>query len=430
MDTSYIKNLKTPIAIIGLGKSGRAALSLLDELGFTQKDVLTFDEKSDAAQLRSPDDLVAKSPQTLVVSPGVPLKTEWIQKLISSGAHLTSELTLAASLLTTEKIIGVTGSVGKSTVVSLLGAGAKSFDSNAFVGGNLGTPLCEYALSIVRGNPKANWVILELSSYQLENCEQLSLDNSIITFLSPNHLERYDDLDSYYQMKLKITSITKGFCLFGSTSKDSIKYSNEAKSKFKLINAQNFSHQELLPKLYLLGSHNKDNFALAAEMARICSWPESSFVEMTLYRGLPHRLEFVAELSGITYINDSKATAMDSVLIAVNSCLENTKPENKVYVLLGGRDKNLPWQELKIFNDDERIISVFFGECGALAKEKATLSGEVFAKLGSAINYCQRRARAGDHVLLSPGGTSLDEFKNFEERGDFFKTLILSGVEA
>ena len=438
MDTTYIKNLKTPIAIIGLGKSGLAALEPLKEFAYAPEQIITYDDRPTSKataqntylHCQSPEQILALSPKTLIVSPGFPLKTDWLQKLVSSGAHLTSEINLAASLMSTEKIIGVTGSVGKSTVVSLLGAGAKSFDLHAFIGGNIGIPFCTYALNIIKGETRAKWIVLELSSYQLENCARLSLDYSIVTYLSANHLERYADLEEYYQIKLKITSITKELCLFSKTSKDSEKYSGQALSKTKLISADNFSHHELLPKVSLLGIHNKDNFALSAEMALACAWPDSSFVEMAQYRGLPHRLEFVAQLSGVTYVNDSKATAMDSVLVAVTACLENLSPKGNLFLLLGGKDKNLPWNELATLTINPQINPVFFGACGLLAKEKSALAGEYFEKLGSAINYCQRRAQADDVVLLSPGGTSLDEFKNFEERGDFFKTLVLSGFEA
>jgi len=434
MDATYIKNLKTPIAIIGLGKSGGAALSLLEQFAYRSEQIITYDEKPNATlaykHCHTPEQLLALNPKTLVVSPGVPLKSEWIQKLVSDGALLTSDINLAASLITTEKIIGVTGSVGKSTVVSLLGAGAKSFDPNCFVGGNIGIAFSTYALNILKSGPRAEWVVLELSSYQLENCAQLNLDYSIVTFLSANHLERYSSLEEYYQTKLKITAITKELCLFGKTSKDSEKYSALAHSKTKLINAENFSRAELLPKLFLLGLHNKDNFALAAEMAHLCAWPESSLIEMAQYRGLAHRLEFVAELRGVTYVNDSKATAIDSVMVAVTACLENISAVGKLFLLLGGKDKNLPWNELTILIKNSQINPIFFGACGRLAKESSALSGEYFENLGSAINYAQRRARSGDVVLLSPGGTSLDEFKNFEQRGDFFKTLVLSGFEA
>ncbi len=430
MNTAYIENLKTPIAIIGLGKSGTSALALLREFGFKEAQLATYDAKESSATFNTVEKLLFFSPKTLVVSPGVPLNSSWIQTLVAGGVAITSEINLAASLLTTEKIIGVTGSVGKSTVVSLLGVGATSFDKNAFIGGNIGIPFCDYALEVLRGRPRANWVVLELSSFQLENCEKLSLSYSIVSFLSSNHLERYASLEDYYSKKLLITAITKELCLFNKSSKDCNIYAPRSKSEYKLVNAQNFSNYELLPRVFLIGPHNKDNFSLASEMGQICKWPESSLIEMTRYPGLPHRMEFVVEINGVTFINDSKATAMDSVLVAANGCLENISAEGRVYILLGGKDKNLPWEELAAFDGNEKILPVFFGACGELAQKKSGLAGERFEKLGSAINFCQKRSKPRDIVLLSPGGTSLDEFRNFEERGNFFKTIVLSALDA
>jgi UDP-N-acetylmuramoylalanine--D-glutamate ligase len=313
--------------------------------------------------------------------------------------------------------------------VSLLGEGLKSFDANGFVGGNLGVPFCDYAIGVLQGKPRAKWVVLELSSYQLENCANLQLEHSIITFLSANHLERYESLADYYATKMKITDITSGVCLFNANSADCAVYAAKSKAQSRLVCSKSFARKKLLDEIALIGNHNKDNFSLAAEMAELCSWPEVAVNRMAAYPGLSHRLEFVGSVDGVTYINDSKATAMDSVLVAARGCLEGLTGESRLFLLLGGKDKNLPWEDLSVLSSHERIEPVFFGACGALAKEKSQLAGEVFAQLGAAITFCQNRSRPGDVVLLSPGGTSLDEFRNFEERGDFFRTLVLVSGE-
>ncbi|MCC2677859.1 MAG: hypothetical protein K0R29_435 [Pseudobdellovibrio sp.] len=426
MNTGYLKNLKTPIAVAGLGKSGNSAVQLLLAAGFSKDELILFDEKAPQAQVSEPEKLLQLKPKTVVVSPGVPLSSKWVQQLKADGCHITSEISLAASLMTTEKIIGVTGSVGKSTVTSLLGVAVLSFDAHAFVGGNLGTPFSDYAVKKLKGEMPASWVVLELSSYQLENCKNLQLEHSIITFLSANHLERYRSLEEYYSTKFIITDITKGVCIMNKTSEDCEAYASLSRSKVSFVNSTHFSKKDYLSNLALIGSHNKDNFAMAAEMALLCGWPARSITAMTGYKGLSHRLEFVATTGGVTYINDSKATAIDSVLVATRGCLEGLKSENKLFLLLGGKDKNLPWEQLSVLGSNETVTPVFFGQCGQLAKDKSELDGEYFEHLGSAVRYCQRRAKEGDVVLLSPGGTSLDEFKNFEERGDFFKTLVLS----
>ncbi|MBC7466036.1 MAG: UDP-N-acetylmuramoyl-L-alanine--D-glutamate ligase [Bdellovibrio sp.] len=425
MSQTSLRNLKTPIAVIGLGKSGNSALNLLKAAGFSNGDLLTYDDKDLTAQFCQAADLAAKNPQTLVVSPGVPLATPWIQKLIQSGAHLTSEITLTASLLTSEKVIGITGSVGKSTVTSILGAGAVADDENSFVGGNLGTPFCHYGLSILSGKTPAKWVVLELSSYQLENCAGLVLDFSAITFLSPNHLERYESLEQYYNTKLKITQMTKNICVVNQSSPDAVQFSKLASCPVKLVNAQHNLSDEQKQKIALIGQHNHDNFAVAQELGKVAGFKPASLEQMYHFKGLSHRLENVGVVNGVTYVNDSKATAMDSVLVATEGCLEKVSANHTLHLLLGGKDKNLPWEQLSILKDEKKIQPVFFGACGDLAKEKSKLNGPTFKSLNAALDYVLSVEKTGDVVLLSPGGTSLDEFKNFEDRGQFFTKKVI-----
>lgn len=422
MVQKILEKFNKPFVIVGIGKSGMAAAQLLRAIGFQASDVLLFDEKLQADLKTWPD--VAKLPTgTLVVSPGVPLKNQAIQDLLAQGWQLTSEITLACQLLTDEKLIGVTGSVAKSTVTSLIGAAAKTDDENAFVGGNLGTPFCEYALSLVQKKPKAKWIVLELSSYQLENCADLKLENSAITFLSANHLERYQSVDEYYLTKCRISEITHNVCVLNSASEDTLKYADRCPGKKVLTSRKDFKDQTLLAKVKLLGQHNKDNFCVAYEVAKACNFSEKSIQVMCDFTGLQHRIEFVAESNGVTFINDSKATAMDSVLVAVKAAQETAS--GNVYALLGGKDKNLPWEELIVLTREKNIVPIFFGACGELAREKMQLpEAKYFSKLNDALDFSFANAKSGDVVLLSPGGTSLDEFKNFEDRGNFFKEKV------
>ncbi|MBC7741224.1 MAG: UDP-N-acetylmuramoyl-L-alanine--D-glutamate ligase [Bdellovibrionaceae bacterium] len=425
--TSWVKNLKTPIAVIGLGKSGLAAVSFLKLAGYQDADIITYDDKKASPlgykHVTQPTDLTNLFPRTLVVSPGVSLNTNWIQQIAATGARVTSELTLATSVLTTEKLIGVTGSVGKSTVTSLIGASALTDDPNAFVGGNLGTPFCQYAIDILNGRTQAHWIILELSSYQLENCAHLEFEFSAITFLSANHLERYASLEEYYRTKLQITHATKQICFINKTSEDAVQFAKLAKCAYQEVSAETFEDKELLKSVLLIGAHNKDNFAIAAELAKAAGFSAESLTAMAQFKGLLHRLEFVNTIKGVKYINDSKATSMDSVEVAAQGCLESLTNSAKLYLLLGGKDKTLPWEQLAHLAVPQ-IIPLFFGACGQLAKNKSQLSGPYFSKLIEALEHAYQSAQAGDVVLLSPGGTSLDEFKNFEDRGEFFKKFV------
>ncbi len=415
--STALKNLKTPIVIVGLGKSGFSALNFLIKSGFDKSEVLTFDEKSEA-DLKSWSDFEKIQVGTLVVSPGVPLQSVSLQNLLKQGWQLTSEINLATTVLTDEVVIGITGSVGKSTVTSFLGAAAQIEDQNAFVGGNLGTAFCEYAISVLDRKQKAKIIVLELSSYQLENCKSLKLDYSAITYLSANHLERYSTLDEYYLTKCHIGEMTKKSCVLNSASADLMKYRN--KISVHIVETKIAEQQ-----INLIGKHNLENYFVAYAIASACGWSEAAIQAMRNFSGLQHRLEKIGVFKGVTYINDSKATAMDSVLVATHAALENLSTENKLYLFLGGKDKNLPWEQLNILSVQKNIEFIFFGQCASVAKAKSNLSGPVFEKLFNAVDFVNQKVKPNDVVLLSPGGTSLDEFKNFEHRGSEFKNQVV-----
>ncbi|KYG66759.1 UDP-N-acetylmuramoylalanine--D-glutamate ligase [Bdellovibrio bacteriovorus] len=426
--STFIKNLKTPIAIVGMARSGEAAKQLLLLNGVDPSLILTFDTKLPTANFNDPQVLMDQGkPMTLVVSPGVPLGLDWIQRAKTTGVKITSELSLACSCLESEKIIGVTGSVGKSTTVSLIGAGLQAFSSSGFVGGNLGIPFSQYAVEVLEGKrSRADWVVLELSSYQLENCENLRLEFSAITYLTSNHLERYDSLEDYYQTKWNILSMTAKNMFLNSGGGDLVSYSEKnASPKVRVVSKDDVLLKSLhLEEARLIGKHNQDNLALAATIALAAGWPQKAFDGMKNFGGLVHRLENVGNFKSIRFINDSKATAMDSVLIAAEAAHQTKEKNGRMFMLLGGRNKSLPWQDLASLKNYSDCVFVFFGECRDLAKEKSGLPGSSYEKLGEALDHVFKEARAGDTVLLSPGGTSWDEFKSFEDRGDFFKSRV------
>nr|BFD65026.1 UDP-N-acetylmuramoyl-L-alanine--D-glutamate ligase [Bdellovibrio sp. HAGR004] len=425
----FIKNLKTPIAIVGMGKSGEAARRLLLLAGYAPETILTFDGKLESAHFRDPQALMSQgAPRTLVVSPGVPLASPWIQEARTKGIAITSEISLACATLENEKLIGITGSVGKSTTVSILGAGLHAFSKTGFVGGNLGTPFADYAADVLeKKRPRADWIILELSSYQLENCEGLELDYSAITYFTSNHLERYENLEHYYQTKWKILSLTKNVLLLNREGGDLVEYFNKngSSQQIQVISRQDPSLQALhLEQAELIGQHNQDNLALASSLALAAGWPATAIAGMKAFKGLAHRLESVGTVKGVRFINDSKATAMDSVLIAVTAAHDTLQSAGKLWVLLGGRDKNLPWQDLKPLEALQNTEFVFFGECRQTAQAKSTLPGKSFVSMQDAMEFILSQVKPADTVLLSPGGTSLDAFKSFEDRGDVFKAIV------
>jgi UDP-N-acetylmuramoylalanine--D-glutamate ligase len=273
-------------------------------------------------------------------------------------------------------------------------------------------------------------VILELSSYQLENASSLSFQTSAITYLSKNHLERYSGVEEYYQVKWNLARQTHGPVVLNLNGGDLANFVKERmragdgphSDYLHWVNRDcSFLTESELARSQLVGAHNRDNLAVAAEVARLCGWPATSLEAMLLFAGLPHRVESIGEYQGVRFINDSKATTMESVLTATQSVCQEARGE--VWLLLGGRDKKLPWDKLKTLLNTPRLRFVFFGECGAHARALSELEGECFSSLNETMRSLPKLVRKGDTVLLSPGGTSLDEFKNFEDRGIAFANM-------
>jgi len=378
-------SLQTPIAIVGLGLSGESALAFLLAAGFSRKDLITFDEKSGTAQVTDPEVLMRDHrPRTLVVSPGVFLKKPWLVKAKLDGVFITSEISLACSVLKDEKIIGVTGAVGKSTTVSLLGAVLKSADSQAFIGGNLGMPFCDYAKDLLlKKRPHAQWVALELSSFQLENCEGLCLDAAILVSLVPNHLERYSSQEEYYETKLKLLKICKGPFILNEDSPDLLSKKRQISEIAKIagstahwVSSRSGQLTDLnLSQALLVGVHNQQNLALTAQTLLSLGFTKQQLNPLLLFSGLPHRLEMFGSWNGLQFINDSKATALESVLMAVEACQARVKPNEKIHLFLGGRNKNLPWENLDRLALEKNIVFYFFGESRDIIPTKSKLTG-------------------------------------------------------
>lgn len=430
--------LQPPVLIFGWGKSGQSAAQLLLEIGLPKSEILIFDQKNSAADYSSESDLMSITPGLVVVSPGVPLSMPILLKWKSAKIPICSEIDLAIPYLTDEKIVGITGSLGKSTTTSLIAFGIKAFDSNVFAGGNLGVPLCQYALELKKGTrQKADWVVLELSSYQLENCTSLLLNYSMITYLAPNHLERYRDLNDYYQTKFSILEKTKNILFLNQNGGDLKNFQKQYKEERIIwINRNHVSTHEK-NSFQLVGDHNLDNFAMAKCFGQTLGFPTIYFDSILKFPGLPHRLENLGKKNNMLFINDSKATTIDSVIAAI-AATESHHPDVPLLVLLGGKDKKLPWYELKDFLKNRTHRYVFFGDCGPMVKNILNFEGRVFSKLKLALDYLitpnflssygitlnEKTTELKLKILFSPGGVSQDEFNNFEERGDFFKNWV------
>jgi len=431
MTSKLFSDLIPPIAIVGMGITGISVKNLLIVAGIAPDSILTFDEKSTEAQFHSGNELLQRAmPKTLIVSPGVPLKTPWIVEAQKNGIQVLSELSLASRLLTTESVIAITGSVGKSTTTCLLRAALETFCPAYFVGGNLGTPLAIYATELIENKrPRADWIVLELSSYQLENFPELKAEYSIITYLTANHLERYESKQKYFEIKWNIEKHTKTALILNSNGGELKSWSQKYPPRLQYIwtdHTDPLIQKHSLFKCELLGGHNLDNIAMAAQIIHLAQWPEKAYLGLRQFPGLSHRVENLGVHGGVRYINDSKATTMESVKIAVQSVLDSLTKSETLHLLLGGKDKNLPWQDLSSLMQYPQIQFYFFGECRVKAKNLTQLTGTTSTTMLEALIEAKKIAKTGDAILLSPGGTSLDEFKNFEQRGETFRNFALN----
>lgn len=399
---------KTAI-IYGLGRSGQAAKQLLDQAGVA---VIIFDDKS-VGDVLPLNQLVALYKQSagplgpvrntekldprfrgegrirddiaLILSPGIPRTKRLVQQCIKHNIPILNEIELAAYFVPDCRWIGVTGTNGKSTVVSLIGEMLQSWDPAAFVGGNLGRPLCE---AIAEGErPKKG--VLELSSYQLETIRTLKLSVAAITNLAPDHLDRYESVEDYYEAKRRIFGLVKG--------------SREAEQQ---------RNREIGMK----------NTALAIQLATDFGVPpEHIEAGIKNFKGLPHRMEHLGEKSGIFYINDSKATNIAATNMAISSV------DKPIHLILGGKAKGLDWGELiSPPSMGGNLIIYAIGETtdeiyGYFSSQVLTHKCKT---LENAIQLARSHAKSGDCILLSPACASFDQFRNFEARGDVFRKIV------
>lgn len=414
--------LSGPVLIIGRAKSGEAVAELL-RASYPNVELSFYDDKKELSDFASPGELLQRKWAHVVLSPGYPDQA-WFRDLEKAGSVFTQELDVAAAYLDNEKVYAITGSVGKSTCVWVAAEVLRILGRKAFLGGNFGIPLAQYALEKVKNHTTAEFVILELSSFQIERMAFM-VDRALLLNLLPNHLDRYADLDSYYAAKIRLLE----FCREGMWAiKPGGDLATFAESrgitgKLKWIDVK--LHEHLFEHSNLIGAHNRANLAAILEFLASPLLDESKVAEaLGDVEPLPHRLEVFIK-RGITFVNDSKATTVESVLTAYSALREKFESE-KIFWLLGGRDKKLPWQRLKRLWTDKNLSFIFFGESAEMIKNDTGFEGEVFPQLANALEYLQGKLLAGDVLVLSPGGTSLDEFKSFEARGEFFKSFAFS----
>ena len=387
------------------------------------------------------------STDVLCISGGVPLTLPIVAEAIQRGIPLSNDSQIFMEVVPC-KTIGITGSAGKTTTTTLVGNMAKSaYGDKAYIGGNIGDPLINY----VDNMKTDDLAILELSSFQLDQMT-ISPNVAAILNITPNHLDRHGTMEAYTAAKARILEYQneKDAGILGRDDKGAWSLRNQVRGKlftFSLGELEEglngaYLHDGLLnlrdgdaylplilrEKISLRGDQNVANVLAAFAIGHASSFPLDAMLEAAEdFRGVPHRLELVRELRGVRWYNDSTATAPERSMAAIRAF------EEPIVLLLGGRDKDLPWEDLMRLIGQRVDHVVLFGEAAEKIQKTAQAlglraNGSKLVRVGSlreAIIKAAEVAESGDVVLLSPGGTSFDEFKDFAERGERFREWVL-----
>jgi len=414
-NNTYFKNKK--ITIVGLARSGVACANLLHK----SKAIVSVTDIKDDPQSRQAcaklcsreikvelgkhsQDLI-KQADLVVISPGVPLNSVCVNWAKEFNKLLISEIEVA-SILCPAQIIAVTGSNGKTTVTTLIGKLLAAAKKKVFVCGNIGDPFC----GEVEKMRKGDFVILEVSSFQLETIKDFKPKIAVILNLTPNHLDRYNNLQEYLDAKKRI-------------------FMNQDQGDYLVLNAGdpllNALAAEVKPKVIFFAKEEglNPNQSAVIAVGRILGI-KSGLIQKVFqeFKGIAHRLEEVAEINGVKFINDSKATTADSAIWALDNIF------SPIILIAGGRHKGINYRVILDAAKDKVLHAFLIGEAKDIIAADLNAGGFPLEKAGTlkeAVTRAYARAKPGYSVLLSPMCSSYDMFTDYEERGRVFKNIVL-----
>jgi UDP-N-acetylmuramoylalanine--D-glutamate ligase len=429
-----MKMYKTAL-ILGYGRSGRAAERMLRSEG-TETRVISRETVDDAGVTQLLKDCAF---EVCVVSPGFALSHPWLCAVRSAGIPLLSELELGWSRHQ-GKTIAVTGSNGKSTAVKWICESLQETGQHAVIGGNYGVPACEVVLQ----HPEADWLVLEVSSFQLETAVHLRADVALVLNILPNHLDRHGCMDIYWQTKARLfkSAVSADACLvpfdwLGRFRKETggegrwITFGDSAAAGYRFCDGKVYRGAEAVLDLAgtlfdspVIGGCTGAAVAAVADAAGIPMRAVESAAKQ--FVPLPHRMQKLAEINGVTFINDSKATNLAALAAAV--CAVGAG----VHLIAGGLPKESDYTFIKEILA-ERVRSIYLvGQASRpmyQAWNRACLCVEC-GSLEKAFAAAIKVAKAGETILLSPGCASFDQFCSFEERGERFGACVEDVVHA
>lgn len=448
------------IVVVGLGITGEAVARFLARRGavVTVTDTASGNQvEKTAAKLNAmgvktklgghyPE--LFRGPDMIIVSPGVPHTLKHLEQARKSGIPVIGEIELACRFIP-EPIIAITGTNGKTTTTTLVSEMLECSGIKTFVGGNIGNPLIDY----VDTNQKAEWLVVELSSFQLDTIKKFRPQVAVLLNITDDHMDRYPDFDAYTDSKTRIfkNQTSDDFAVLNISDAVIRQISQEVKAK-KLFVGQKEVFSDLpvnaaviekttglskyrisvhmdglkkwepqLSEFRPEGIHNLEN-ASAAIMAALVAGGTKSGIELALanFKGLSHRLELIANFNAVAFVNDSKATNTDAVAKAMETF---ARPQ---IVIMGGRDKDSDFESLsKIVKKHVKRL-ILIGEAAEKIHHimKDVVVTETAATMNDAVTKAYKASSPGDMVLLAPGCASFDMYENYKQRGKAFRQAV------
>lgn len=448
------ENLKGKnVLVFGSGISGMGAVKLLAEV---EAQILLYDGneklKEEEVRRKLPEgcdcqiilgelpDNVIESLELAVMSPGVPQDIPPVERIRAKGITIWGEVELAYQM-GKGRVLAITGTNGKTTTTALLGEIMKAYSDSVFVVGNIGNAYTGAALS----TKDDSYVVAEISSFQLETIESFAPEVSAILNITEDHLNRHHTMEEYIRVKelIAVNQTKENYCILNYEDKELREFAERCPATPVF-----FSSERRLPQgiflegdriimktedeeteivktgdLYLLGKHNYENVMAAAAMAWYAGVPVEIIRRTVMaFKAVPHRIEFVEEIDGVAYYNDSKGTNPDAAIKGIQAM------ERPTLLIGGGYDKESSYEEWINAFDGKVKYLVLIGQTREKIQKAAHECGfynTILADdLEEAVKICAQKAQKGDAVLLSPACASWGQFDNYEQRGDKFKEYV------
>lgn len=437
------------VLVVGLARSGMAAIRVLKKLGAEvtlseskkKEDIkeIGFLNENNVEIVGQDMSVFERDFDFVVKNPGVPYKSPMMQKLQERNIPVITEIELAYQVAKPQHYIAITGTNGKTTTSTLTyEILRRAFPGKAHLCGNIGIPLCEIVMENGLMEEGGHYIALEISNFQLVNIDKFRPEVATIINLTPDHIDFMGSLDNYYKSKTEVYRNMAGNDVFLLNADDPVvkEYTDRypvkcAKESFSTDSQSadciakdgylEIKGEKTIPlnAIKIVGKHNLQNVMIAVSAAKAIGISNDIILDaVSSFKGVEHRIEFVREIDGVKYYNDSKGTNTDATITALKAF------DRGVILLVGGFEKGLPMDEMKKHLGCVKKI-IGFGACGArLVHDLVGEDGIVVTTLDEAVAEANKIAESGDTVLLSPTTSSFDQYTCFEERGDHFKKII------